>query len=251
VLLTEEQLRQFREDGYALVPGLLPVEELMPVRDRLLQLMVGDHDWPEDHFQVIDPSRFRNPKGGLVPLGVQGPAHREEIFRRIADHPNLRTAMAELLNGPVRRYTDQCIIRNKDIRGGESFFHQDSYYWRIRPEAGCNVWLPLDPVGREAGALAIMPGTQKNWTLEEHEDYYDNPSYHTARNGQAFMRHRIPAAKIDFSREQLLEMQPGDAVFFTNFTWHRAEKNLSDNHLCAYAIAYQLDEDDVKMPATQ
>src|SRR5688572_21264117 len=86
--LTEAQLKQYKEDGYVVVPQLIALEELVPVRRRLMELLEGDHDWPNFHFQVLDPERFRNPRGGLVPVGVQGPAQREEIFKNIADHPH-------------------------------------------------------------------------------------------------------------------------------------------------------------------
>ena len=34
-------------------------------------------------------------------------------------------------------------------------------------------------------------------------------------------------------------MQPGDGLFFTNYTWHRSEPNGTGKSLCFYAIAYQ------------
>ena len=64
-----------------------------------------------------------------------------------------------------------------------------------------------------------------------------------ARSGEAFQRWRIPLDTIDFSGEVLLPMSPGDAAFFTNYTWHRSEPNNSGVHKCAYAIAYQLRKD--------
>jgi len=240
--LTEQQKQQFQDDGYTVVPGLIPQELLTPIWDRMLDFLAGDHDWPIGHFQILDPEKYKNDKGGFIPVGVQRPALQEQLFAAVAEHPDLQAAMSQLLGGPVTMYTDQALCRNAMIRGGESFYHQDSYYWRLRPEVGCNVWIPLNPVGKDAGALAIMPGTQKGWTLTDHEQYYDSPSYHSAHNGVAFQRHRIPLDKVDFSKEVLLEMQPGDAAFFTNFTWHRAEKNLTGEHEMAYAIAYQLEE---------
>jgi len=243
--LTEQQLQQYKEDGYVVVPQLIDAAELAPLRRRLMDFLEGNHDWPDQHFQILDPARFANPRGGFVPVGVQGPSRHEDIFKNIADHPRLQAAMSQLLGGTVQRYTDQALIRKAGLgttQAGQSFYHQDSYYWRLEPQTGCNVWITLDPVGRDSGALAIMPGTHRNWTLIEHEQYYDDPSYHTATNGKAFQRHRIPNDQIDFSREVVLPMQPGDAVFFTNFTWHRSEKNLTDSHECAYAIAYQRQE---------
>ena len=78
---------------------------------------------------------------------------------------------------------------------------------------------------REASALGILPGTHRAGTLAPHEQYFDEPSFHNAATGEAFQCWRIPSDHIDFSREVVLPMSPGDAAFFTNHTWHRAEPN--------------------------
>ena len=238
--LSEAQQQQYQEEGYTVVRGLISPAEAGEVRARLMDLLAGDHDWPDEHFQVLDPTRFRNDRGGYLPLGVQQPAKRDEVFRTIADHPNMQSAMTQLLGGQVVRYTDQALIKNKAVRG-ESFYHQDSDYWHIPPAQGANAWIALDEVDQDAIALAVLPGTQRIWEIQPHEAYYDDPSLHSAQTGQAFKRFRIPFDQIDFSREVLLPMSPGDAAFFTNYTWHRAEPNNSGCHKCAYAIAYQLE----------
>lgn len=124
--LPEAHRRQYHEEGYTVVRGLIPREETARVRSRLLAILEGDHDWPADHFQVLDPARFRNRDGGFVPIGVQLPARREPVFQETADHPRLRSAMSGLLGGPVTRYTDQALIKSPDV-DGVSFYHQD---WR-------------------------------------------------------------------------------------------------------------------------
>jgi hypothetical protein len=231
------QTEQYKEEGYTVVRGLLSAEEAGPLRQRLLDIFHGNHDWPRHHFQVLDPSKFRHPTGGLVPWGVQLPAKRELVFREIADHPNLQTVMTRLLGGPVERFTDQALIKSPGING-HSFYHQDSYYWRLEPGVGCNAWIALDTVGKDSIAPAILPGTHRSWTLAPHEEYYDEPTFH-GPDGHAFKRLRIPLSEVDHARERVLELLPGDAVFFTNFTWHRAEVNRSGQHKCAYAVAYR------------
>jgi ectoine hydroxylase-related dioxygenase (phytanoyl-CoA dioxygenase family) len=157
--------------------------------------------------------------------------------------------MREILGGPVARFTDQCVVKCawiKEEQGGRTFFHQDSYYWLLKPRSGCNVWIPCDPVGKDAIALAVKPGTQRGWALVEHEDYFDDPAYCSARTLVPYKRHRVRPELIDDSDEVLVPMQPGDALFFTNFTWHRSEPNRTGEHLCAYAIAYQLADRDNK-----
>lgn len=240
--LSTAQLAQFKEDGYTVVRGLISPTEAAQVRSLLLELQSGHHDWPDEFFQILDPKRFQNERGGFVPFGVQLPAKREKKFQAIADHPNLQAAMTQLLGGPVQRYTDQALIKHKAVRG-ESFYHQDSDYWHIPPARGANAWIALDEVDRGAIALAILPGTQNVWEIQSHEAYHDEPSLHSAKTGEAFKRFRIPTDQIDFSKEVILPMSPGDAAFFTNYTWHRAEPNLSGEHKAAYAIAYQLQDD--------
>ena len=237
--VTEQQMQQYHAQGYTVIRELISSDEATRVRQRLIELMEGHHDWPDTHFQALDPSKFRNSKGGFIPVGVQLPARQEAVFQAIADHPNLQAAMAQLLGGPVRRFTDQALIKHHDI-SGQSFCHQDSYYWHLPPKQGCNAWIALDEVGEDASALAILPGTHLAWTLMDHEGYYDEPSFHNARSGEAFKRWRIPATALGGYPEVLLPMSPGDAAFFTNYTVHRSEPNKSGEHKCAYAIAYQL-----------
>ena len=56
---------------------------------------------------------------------------------------------------------------------------------------------------------------------------------------QPFKRHRIADHDVDLSKEQLVHMQPGDGLFFTNYTWHRSEPNRSGQTKAFYAIAWQ------------
>jgi len=240
--LSTEQLTQYRDEGYTVVRGLISRADIAAVRARVMDLFDGNYaGWPLRHFQVPDPSKHRNPKGGFLPTGIQEPAGQDETFRRVADHANLQSAMAQFLGGAVKRFTDQALTKHKDLNG-QSFYHQDSYYWHLNPELGCNCWIALDEVGKDAIALGILPGTHKSWTLTPHEEYFDEPAYHSAANSVPFKRFRIPFDQIDFTKEVLLPMQPGDGAFFTNFTWHRAEPNGSGQHKCAYAIAYRRTE---------
>ena len=71
---------------------------------------------------------------------------------------------------------------------------------------------PTDEVGKDAIAVAVMPGSQRGWTLVPHEQYYDDPAFSAGRSTQFFQRHRIPFDQIDFGKEELVPMQPGDVT---------------------------------------
>lgn len=157
--------------------------------------------------------------------------------------------MAALLDGEVKPFTDQIGLKHGIIseeQGARSYFHQDSFYWKIEPEFGCNCWIPLTEVGPEASALAVMPESHAGWNLVDHESYYDDPALGMMGEGgfAPFKRHRVPQQLVDPSREVLLDTEPGDGLFFTNYTWHRSEPNRSGETRAFYAIAYQLKGDE-------
>ena len=244
VLATETHLRQYREEGYCLVKELIPADLIEAARQRTMEIAGALPDWPSRHFQVLDPSRYKSAGGSPLPGGIQQPASQEDVFARVADHPRLAAVMAGLLGGPVKRFTDQIGVKHAAVveeQGGRSYFHQDSFYWKIAPELGCNCWIPLTEVGIEASALAVMPASHQGWRLIEHESYYDDPPMgHVADDGfKLFKRHRVPLAQVDFAQEKLIATRPGDGLFFSNYTWHRSEPNRSGRTQAFYAIAYQ------------
>jgi hypothetical protein len=238
----QEQLQQYRDLGYCVIPGLIPDNDITAARQRLEQIITTRPAWPPERFQDLDPSRCPGP--APVAGGIQRPGLEEEVFSRVASHPHLAEAMQALLGGPVELYTDQLGIKygwNDTQQGGRSYFHQDSWYWKIAPELGCNCWIPLHDVGADAIALAVMPRSQQGWQLTTHEQYFDDPAMGRVDHGTftPFQRHRIPADVIDSSQEHLVDMRPGDGLFFSNYTWHRSEPNRSGQTKAFYAIAWQ------------
>lgn len=243
VEINAEHLQQYEEEGYCLVRGLIPAAEIEAVRDRSLEVAVTPPAWGARHFQVLDPARLQAEGGGALAAGIQRPATQEAVFAAVAEHPRLAAAMAALLRGPVDLYTDQVGVKHgalEEEQGGCSYFHQDSWYWKIAPHLGCNCWIPLTEVGPGASALAVMPGSQAGWKLTEHESYFDDPPMgQLGEEGfTPFKRHRIPDDRVDFAREALVHTRPGDGLFFTNYTWHRSEPNRSGLSQAFYAIAY-------------
>ncbi|MBI2191015.1 MAG: phytanoyl-CoA dioxygenase family protein [Planctomycetes bacterium] len=240
--LTEQHRQQYWDEGYTFVPNLIPGTDMAALRARVLEIVEGKHTWPPRHFQVLDPSRYKNPDGSPIPVGIQRPGKVEKVFETVAYHSHLEAAMSHLLRGPVELFTDQVGVKHACIReeqAGKTFYHQDSYYWKIDPKLGCNCWIPCDEVGRGAIALGILPRSHQGWVITPHESYYDDPPYFGAGSSKPFMRHRVPLNLVDFSKEVVVPMKPGDALFFTNYTWHRSEENRSGATKVFYAIAYK------------
>ena len=247
--IPQETIAQFQRDGYCIVRGLYSVEEVLPVRRRLEDLWEGRHDypWPNDFLASARPEDRNTPGGNYRSGSMQLPAAMETVFHDFAHNPKLVSAMGLLLRGKVRHYTDQTIFKAGALKAERSFYHQDTFYWRLRPKVCINAWVALDRVDRDAIALAFLPGSHQRWRVQFHEEYWDEVRYARGKSGTQYTRRRIPLGAIDERAEILTPGGPGDAFFFTNYTWHRADPNLSGQNKAAYAIAYQLDRPDNKL----
>lgn len=249
-MINADQLKTYQQEGWALERGLIPKELMLAARQKLQEVIDDPHHWKAGHYQFLDPEKLPHPTARAYPGGVQRPMLMAEIFRQIAEHPNLVQAMETLLGGPVRHHTDQFGIKYgtiEDEQGGRSYYHQDSWYWKLPPKVGCNCWIPFHEVGPEAITLAIMPGTHAKWELDEHESYYDSPAWGRFFDDgyRPFKRHRVPldVSEAYPAEERVFTMEPGDGLFFTTHTWHRSEPNRSGQTKAYYAIAYRRQEE--------
>lgn len=243
------ELEAFEKDGFCVIRGFYSRDEVAPVRARLEEIYEGHHnyDWPNEHLRALDPTNRDTPGGNYRSGSLQRPAVLEETFHDFAYNTKLISAMEILLKEPVKLYTDQTIFKPGAIRAGRSFYHQDGFYWKLRPKACINAWVALDDTDYEAIAMGFLAGSQSDWRIAHHEEYWDEVPAAGGKDGKPFKRKRIPLDAVDDTKDQLIPGAPGDAFFFSNYTWHRAEPNLSGVNRAAYAIAYQIDRSDNRL----
>ena len=123
--VSSTHITHYREEGYCLIPNLIPQPLIEAARLRALEIGQQLAPWPSSHFQVLNPERYRSKYDTLLPAGIQRPASQEAVFADVADHANLAEAMAALLSGPVERFTDQIGIKHgtlNEAQGGCSYF---------------------------------------------------------------------------------------------------------------------------------
>ena len=106
--LSEGQRLQYKEDGYTVVRGLISPAEVAQAQAlaRLMDLHAGNLEWPDEHFQVLDPDRFRAAQGGGHGVCRSQP---RIALSDDSGSPRFQSVMAQLLEGPVERYTESWV----------------------------------------------------------------------------------------------------------------------------------------------
>ncbi len=159
--LTDEQLRDFDEQGYLFLPAVFSAEEVAALRDEAGRVYALERqEVVREKDQVTARTAFA--------------AHTyNDGFRRLGRHPRLIGPVTQVLGGDV--YMHQFKVNAKAAFNGDVWqWHQDYGTWArddLMPEPrAMNIALFLDDVTEFNGALMFIPRSHKAGTLEAGHD---------------------------------------------------------------------------------
>lgn len=217
--LSEQQLAEFRENGFLIFPELFSAEEIDALRNEIVRM----HDVESDHV-------VRERTGGLRTIfrvhEADGPTHSPP-FRALSRSPRLLGPATEVL-GEEDVYIYHSKVNTKvAIEGTVWLWHQDYgyWYWDGVPTGDLvTSTVFLDEATEQNGCLYIVPGSHKIGRLEPYADE-ETTSYKQwtiERNElvEVLRSHPTPVA---------LTGPPGTAAVFHANVLHASGHNLSPN----------------------
>ncbi|MFP5272828.1 phytanoyl-CoA dioxygenase family protein [Coleofasciculus sp.] len=154
--LTTEQLEQYEEQGFLLIPACFSQEEVAVVRDYIPALMTDDSvvkAWEEDNKTLR----------AIVGLHINN-----EFFRSLVRHPRLLEPARQLCGSDL--YLSRSKIgMKKAFSGGMWQWHQDAAYSQkldnSPPPLGVITFVFLDEVNEFNGPIYFIPGSHKEGLL--------------------------------------------------------------------------------------
>lgn len=208
---------RYREQGYAVVPGLFTADELARWRGRLDELVAGDGPRPDGLLVMRDV---------MVAKGAVAPEAPAEAIAKLQDfendpvlwsyvqHPRLLDVVEGFVGPDVASIHTMLINKPPGVDGRHPL-HQDLLYFPFRPaDRIVAAWTALEPCSRENGCLVVVPGSHRGELLpHRNPDWeYLNTGYFGADGGPREERVH-------------LEMAPGDTVFFHPLLLHGSGRN--------------------------
>jgi hypothetical protein len=194
--------------------------------------------------------------GGLPALGpdelAAADAYLADLVRKVDDAPDRRNAYSIINYHVVCRglydltQTPAILDCVEDILGPDFVcwnthlfskaprdpkavpFHQDSVYWPLSPSHTVTVWLALDDVDEENGAVRYVPGSHLSGPLEHRQRELD---------GTRTLKREVAAGPGDRST-RLNTLSAGEASIHADLLLHGSAANLSDRRRAALAIRY-------------
>jgi ectoine hydroxylase len=159
--LTEAQLRQYREEGYLLIPDLFDPTEVQVMRNEVPKV-----------FGQRRPENIREKTGDVVRTAFAVHTYND-VFRRLVRHPKFLGPAEQMLDGEV--YIHQFKMNGKAAFDGDVWqWHQDYGTWAADDDMpdpnGMNLAVFLDEVTEFNGPLLFIPRSHKLGKLEAGHD---------------------------------------------------------------------------------
>jgi ectoine hydroxylase-related dioxygenase (phytanoyl-CoA dioxygenase family) len=224
-MLTQEQVAQFRNNGFLYYGRVLTDSQLQELRESLDSVLTGKSEATAERISNMGT-------GGRVVTQVVNIWQAEEPFRKHLYHPEIVATVSQLTGSPtVRVWHDQIQVKPAKI-GGPTMWHQDHPYWPvIQPADLVSAWVALEDATIENGAMSMVPrshlwGPYKDGTIGIDSNDY-SPTYDPAFVPEGEKVEVVPC-----------EVPAGAVLFHHCLTWHGAPANASDKPRPAIAVHY-------------
>ena len=202
---TNEQRKEFDENGWVVVPGLLAAAELErfgAAVDRGVAACAANDPRP-----LEARSRYEQSFRQCINLWEDHPDVRPLTF-----HPRVGQAAAELLGVPaIRIWHDQALY--KEPGGRETDPHHDQPYWPLAETNTLTAWIAFDGADLETGCLGFVPGSHR-FGVKAFANIFTDRGFDLENGPEA--RGVAP---------QFSPVKPGDVSFHHGLTIHLAMPN--------------------------
>lgn len=215
--MTAAELEQFQRDGYFIARGLAHPALLKRMQEVTLQGLRDGTPPLEYEAELNYPGApaSLNERGGRTIRRLKQAYGRDPVFTEWVTSPGLVSRLAQILGPevvmPLAHHN--CIMTKQPQFSSDTGWHQDIRYWSFeRPEL-VNVWLALGAEYPQNGCLKVLRGTHVAPVSREQLD------------SELFLRTDLPQNQNLIEQQVVVELQPGDALFFHCRTFHAATRN--------------------------
>ena len=227
-MLTEQQVAQFKTNGYLNGGRVLSDDEVEELRAEL-DRVIRDQENPDRSQPVLIRNLARDdgaPVWQIVNIWMAS-----EPFKRLVTHPEITKGVAQITGATeLRIWHDQIQYKPPEI-GGVNMWHQDAPYWPIiAPMTEVTAWVALDDADETNGCMSMVPGSHL-WGnnidfLHTLKSYDDMPA--------TFEGHKIEVIRCPVKK--------GEVHFHHALTWHGSHANTSGRPRRAIALHYMTQE---------
>jgi non-haem Fe2+, alpha-ketoglutarate-dependent halogenase len=206
--LTPAQVEGYRADGCIMGFRIFNDEQVqrnLRELDRLLKsLKPGQSAVDINSWERIDPFLFS-----------------------LASNPLVLDYVEDLMGPNIMLWSTHLFCKEPGD-GKDVAWHQDAYYWPLRPHKNVTVWLAFDDSDEENGAMKIIPGTHRVGSFEHEDDKH--PGH--------ILYFKIKEGTIEESKAVHVRLKAGEISMHDDNVVHGSAANRSTRRRAGLTMRY-------------
>jgi len=222
-MITPENIKQYQEQGYLVVPNLLSQTDIANLKKETAAIFRGQRGHIEGMVDVDENEPDEDVLKKYV--AIHFPHKISKIIHNSLFNRNIVDILTKIVS-PNMKCMQSMLFVKAPGKAGQSW-HQDEYYIPTRDRSLVGVWIAIDDATVENGCLWIIPGRPgyiMNRVKNSSPEYADVDTVDISK----YEKNKIP-----------VEVKAGAVVFFNGYTLHSSLRNKTkDNFRTALVNHY-------------
>jgi len=242
-----QQYKQYRSQGFLVVPNLVSQDDVDELRQHTEDLMqgrlpeqnrrMGERDFSKDHG--VSCQDLEKPPEHLSPeekaqyfLRIHMLHRKLELHERYLLHPRVLDVLQALIGPDVLALQTMLFLKPPGKPG--QGWHQDSYYIPTTPDTLIGAWIAIDDCDEQNGAMWMALGSQVEPIYPPVDGYgygdriLEDITYVTGVSNDDDEKNDLTRIAGRYP-QVLVPAKAGDVVFFHGHVLHRSKINFSAN----------------------
>ncbi len=220
-MLSEEQLRDYQNEGFAIAPGMLSADDVATLADAMTAAIgestLGEHDRTR---LEMEPEQAED---GTAVRRLYEPCEYYDAFRACAASDTILDCVEQLVGPNILLHYSKVNMKPASV-GSVVEWHQDLCYFPQTNSDLVTVLIYLDNATIENGCLQVLPGRHREPPLDHtHDGYFQG---------------RV-TEDVDDSAAVSVEAPAGSVVFMHCLTPHSSAPNTSGEQRRTFIVGYR------------
>jgi phytanoyl-CoA hydroxylase len=242
MMLSLEQIRQFQQDGYLIMPNFSDgayCESVIALAQQALIDEVMPIEFEADTRYPGAPLSL-DAEGGRTARRLLQAYARSPLLAGWAQQEKLSQVLQQLLGAGARlsQAHHNCIMTKQARFSSLTGWHRDSRYWHFQRAELVSVWLALRDERLENGCLLVLPGSHR-WDIKSAQ-----------LDAAQFLRADLSENQGLLSHAVAVPLRQGDVLLFSSNLFHAAGCNQTAQTKLSMVFTYRA-ADNVPMVNTR
>jgi ectoine hydroxylase-related dioxygenase (phytanoyl-CoA dioxygenase family) len=218
--LNSEEVSSYRNDGAAVVRGVVPRQWIERMRGAVDRILAAPGRASVEYTPQGRPGRY---------YGDFFVWMRDADFRAFVMDSPMPELAAQLMGATrVSFFYDQLLVKEPGTQEPTPP-HQDLPYWPLRGLDIMSIWVPFDPVRMDSGTVCYVKGSHRWGKMYAPAAFAEQTGFQSIYDKAGF--ERLPPFDALVSGREILrwEMEPGDVIVHHPLALHFSEGNRSSS----------------------